>query len=253
MFGQSATILEMQQKLNKQVAALYPTIRTSVNKTVPPFYTEAVNALSYQLAAGTNTLNNYGVQSPLMDWVDFLQANVKALTEFPDAIADFTSDEDYNLRIDFSFVELNESISTLYNKAAADYETKACQGRILSSMNTYSNAVSKNISDAIAFMNRGLSNDAGNEVKLMKKTYTDFHNNITVCSNKRPLSICRSCMLTLVEKAFWTKLLAWFKFFFASFSCLNGDHLWQNIRTILSISSQITSTDSSETLRSRQL
>lgn len=200
MLGQSATIKDMQTKIEKQIAALYPSIRTSLSQTLPQFTTEATTALDYQLAAGTNTLRNYGLQSPLVEWIDFLNSNVKGLTEFPMEIADITGDDDYNQRIDFSTVELKNAVSSIYTKAAQDYETKACQGRIISSMNTYTDAVSKNITDAMTFMSKGLKVDSTTEVSLMKKTYADFHNNITVCSKQRPLSICRTCMLTLVRK-----------------------------------------------------
>lgn len=200
--GQSTGITDMQTRLTKQIAAIYPTIRTAVNQTLPQFLTEAFTALSYQLAAGTNTLNNYGLQDPLMGWIDFLHSNVKGLTELPDAIADFTGDDDYNLRIDFSTVELMKAVTTIYPKAAKDYETKACQGRIFSSMSAYTDSVSKNITDSITFLNKALTLDAASETKLMRQIYADFHRNITVCSTKRPLSVCRTCMLNLVTKRF---------------------------------------------------
>lgn len=174
-----------------------PGVRDMVNTNAQKFGPESINVISYELAAASNTLNHYGMYSPLKEWMFFAFDNIKPLVDVPDQIDDMIlNDSIISDQTDKAMVELNAIIETIFSKA----QQMDCP-QLISNMNDYTRDVMTNISNALAFMKTGLAADTTTELSLMKSTYLDFHNNITDCSQLRPLSVCKSCMLNLVRSS----------------------------------------------------
>ena len=191
------TIQQMQDNLNINLnSTIIPKVISTVISNVQKFNPVAVNAISYELAAATNTLNHYGLFSPLKEWIYFAFANLQGLVEVPDYVNDFISTNDINDQTDKAMRELNIAIENIYESAKA----KPSCPKLISNMNDFTNTVSTNITNAINFLQNGFNADTSNELTLMSTTYSDFHNNITACSKLRPLPLCQTCMIDLVRK-----------------------------------------------------
>lgn len=168
-----------------------------VVSNVQKFNGESVNAISYELAAATNTLNHYGIFSPLGDWMKFAFANIEGLVAVPDYVAELTNDSYIDSQSDAALQELYAIIATIFSQAQ---NIPPCQN-LNNSMNAFISTVTTNITNALNFMKTGFSADTSNELSVMKSTYLVFHNNITDCSKLRPLPNCTSCMLDLARKS----------------------------------------------------
>lgn len=166
-----------------------------VSSNVQQFNPVSVSAISYELAAATNTLNHYGLFTPLADWMDFSFANIQGLVAVPDYVSNFTTDSYISSQTDIALQEYYSATASIFSQAQS---ANSCLN-LNTSMNAFTANVITNVTNIMSFMSNGFAGDTTNEINIMTSTYSNFHNNITACSKLRPLPLCSACMLSLVR------------------------------------------------------
>lgn len=188
----------MQSNINFFLnSTVKPQVKNLIVGNIQQFTPESVSAVNYELQAALNTLSHYDMLSPMGEWMEFTFANIKGLVAVPDYVADLSSDSNIDAQTDAAMQELNDIIALVYGKAQ---EIDPQCDNLTSSMTAFTTSVTTNVTNALNFMQNGFAADTLGEINLMKSTFTDFHNNITVCAQLRPLSVCKTCMINLVDK-----------------------------------------------------
>jgi hypothetical protein len=171
-----------------------------IQAQVRPFQTDINAGIAHMTREQLTVINNFGTNSPLLQWSGFLSANVRAISTFNETIDGATSKAAIKKNFDDAVKELKSSVSNAFQQAPKiENQTPACRARLVPSVNAYVyrlqyRAYSLASGETIKFIN-----NATNERTFIRNYYGPFYRNLAICNGRNPLEQKRDCIVTLVS------------------------------------------------------
>lgn len=170
-----------------------PNILKLIKEAAPPFYLEARNVMSFELAAAQTALIQHKLSRPFQELMLFVGTNAIGFSNATMRV----KDGELITLIESSFHDLNGSIGEIYGEAIEDFPSRACQTRIISQMDSFTDKTLKSLNQYVDFANKAFAFDSNNGKADVKKLFASFHTALTACSAK-PINIRGNCTMSLV-------------------------------------------------------
>lgn len=145
-------------------------------------------------------VNNFGVSSPLPEWSEFLNSNVKAISTYNETIDGATSQAAVKKNFENAVKGLKDAVTSAFKDAPKiENQTLACRARLIPSVQIYVHRLQTRAFGLASGLTVQFIGNATVERQFIKNYYSPFYRNLTICNGKYPNEQRGKCIVTLVS------------------------------------------------------